>query len=165
MVVEFYGDISDYTKRRADKLKKRYFAKWLAALTVVLVVGLLIALFANGGYLVFMIAAIVLGCVAAGLYFAPMKKTMDKFRWTFRVTIEGDFVTCTQYCEGGKTVVKKKRLDQIKRVIKTNYCYYLVYNDISNAFICERSLLKRGTFEYLESLFMGKIRVQSVNFD
>lgn len=165
MVVEFYGDISDYTKRRTDKLKRRYFAKWLALLTGVLVVGLLIALFANGGYLVFLIAAVVLGCVSAGLYFAPMRKTMEKFRWTFRVTAEGDFVTCTQYCEGGKTVVKKKRIDQIKRVIKTNYCYYLIYNDISNAFICERSLLKRGTFEYLESLFTGKIRVQNENFD
>ena len=27
MVVEFYGDISDYTKRRADKLRKRFFRK------------------------------------------------------------------------------------------------------------------------------------------
>lgn len=165
MVVEFYGDISDYTKRRADKLRKRFFAKWLAVLTFVLIVGLLIALFANGGFIVFLIAAVVLGCVAAILYFAPMRKTMEKYRWTFRVTVEGDFVTCTQYLEGGKTAVKKKRLDQIKRVIKTNYCYYLVYNDISNAIICERCLLKRGTFEYLESLFTGRIRVQNDSFE
>ena len=165
MVVEFYGDISDYTKRRADKLRKRFFAKWLAVLTVVLIVGLLIALFANGGFIVFLIVAVVLGCVAAILYFAPMRKTMEKVRWTFRVTVEGDFVTCTQYLEGGKTAVKKKRLDQIKRVIKTNYCYYLVYNDISNAIICERCLLKRGTFEYLESLFTGRIRVQNDSFE
>ncbi len=165
MVVEFYGDITDYTKRRTDKLKKRYFAKWLAALALLLVIAMLVALFANGGFIAFLVAAIVIGVVAGALYFSPMKKTMDKTRWTFRVHIEGDFVTCTQYCEGGKTVEKKKRLDQIKRVIKTNYCYYLVYNDISNAFICERCLLKRGTFEYMESIFMGKIRVQSDHFE
>ena len=164
MVVEFYGDITDYTKRRTDKLKKRYFAKWLAALALLLVIAMLVALFANGGFIAFLVAAIVIGVVAGRCIF-PDEKDDGQNPLDFRVHIEGDFVTCTQYCEGGKTVEKKKRLDQIKRVIKTNYCYYLVYNDISNAFICERCLLKRGTFEYLESIFMGKIRVQSDHFE
>ncbi len=159
MTIEFYGDVSEYTKRRADKLKKRYFAKWLAALTALTAVAAIVAAFANGGYIAFVVVSCVLGILAAWLYFSPMKKSMAKEKWTFRVVIDGDFLYWTQYLPNGKTVEKKRLVSQIKRVVKTNYCYYLVYNDISNAFICERNLLKRGTFDALEQLFTGKIRV------
>lgn len=49
-------------------------------------------------------------------------------------------------------------IDSIKKVYRTKFCYYLVYNNLSNAIICERCLLKRGTFDRLEYTFEGKIR-------
>ncbi len=162
--MEFYGDVSEYTKRRADKLKKRYIAKWLGVIALLLAISALVAVFANGGFLVFLVFAVLLGLIAAWLYLSPLKKSMEKNRWTFRVLIEGDFIYWTQYLPNKKTVEKKRRIDQVKRIIKTNYCYYIVFSDISNAMICERCLLKRGTFDYFEQLFTGKIRVRNDEF-
>lgn len=74
-----------------------------------------------------------------------------------RVLIEGDTLTWEQYLPD-RTVQKVKKLDRVKRVIKTDSCYFIVFGDISNAVICDRCLLKRGTFAVLEALFAGKLR-------
>ena len=57
-----------------------------------------------------------------------------------------------------KTIAKTKKLDRVKRVVKTDFCYFVVFNDIGNAVICERCLLKKGTFAAFEALFPGKMR-------
>ena len=57
-----------------------------------------------------------------------------------------------------KTIRKEKNLNGVKKVYRTKYCYYIVFNDIANAVVCERCLLKRGTFERFEYTFEGKIR-------
>lgn len=157
-MIEFYGEVSDYTKVRADKLKKRYFGGWLGALAAVaLVVAVIVAFVRDGwGWAPPAVCAVVLGGVAAWLFMAPRKKTI-KAKWLFRVTIEEDTLTFTQYL-GEKTVTKQKRVSRAKYVYKTSYCYYIVFNDISNAVICERRLLRRGTFDRLEQTFAGKLR-------
>ena len=158
-MIEFYGEVSDYTKVRADKLKKRYFAAWIGVLALVaLVVGVVVAFFDVGmGWVVPIVCAVILALVAAWFYLGPRKKTMEKTKWLFRVTIEEDTLTFTQYLPN-KTVTKTKRVSRAKYVYKTSYCYYIVFNDISNAVICERRLLKRGTCDRFEMTFSGKMR-------
>ena len=160
MVIEFYGEISDYTMRRADKLKKRHYSIYFIVLGVML--GILAALSgALGGEFVALTVFAVLLC-AAGVYFlfAPLKKNIrNKVRC--RVTIEGDTLTWEQYLPE-RTIQKVKKLDRVKRVIKTDSCYFIVFGDISNAVICDRCLLKRGTFSALEAMFAGKVREREV---
>ena len=91
-MIEFYGEVSEYTKRRTDLLRRRCYATWLAVLAGVLAVCTAIAAFA-GGFWVLLACTLILGCTAAVLYFLPMKKSMEQVHWVFRVTIDGDTVT------------------------------------------------------------------------
>ncbi len=161
MTFEFYGEISEYTKKRTDRLKKRYFAQWLFLAAGILLVASLIASFLREAFIVLLICAIVVGLVGCLLYFLPMKKSMTQ-PWKVRVLIDGDQILWTQYLQG-RELQKKKRVSDIKKVYRTKYCYYLIYNDISNAIICERCLLKRGTFDSFEMLFEGKIRNKAID--
>ena len=86
---------------------------------------------------------------------------MEKERWLFRVTIGEEDVTFVQYLPG-KEVRKVKKFNDVKRVVKTKYCYLIVFNDIANAFVCERQLLKRGTLDAFERLFEGKINARDI---
>ena len=71
--------------------------------------------------------------------------------------IEGDRLYFTQFL-AAKTRERTFRIDRAKRVYRGEYCYFIVFGDIANAVLCERRLLKKGTFTELESLFAGKIR-------
>ena len=73
-----------------------------------------------------------------------------------RVVIDGEDIVWTQYLPQ-KEVVKKKKVQDVKKVFRTASCYYLVYNDVSNAIVCERCLLRRGTFDAFEMCFEGKV--------
>ena len=158
-MIEFYGTISDYTKRRADKLRKRYFSNWIFALAAVAAVVAIIVFFTGEeeGALYTGICAVVLALVGSFLRFGPMRKSVGDAKWLVRVQIEGDTVVWMQYLPD-RTIRKEKRVDAIKKVYRTKFCYFLVYNNLSNAILCERNLLKRGTFDRLEYTFEGKIR-------
>lgn len=158
-MIEFYGEITDYTKRRTDKLRKRYYSNWIFALAGVVVVVALIVLFTSSGYgwLWVGVFAVLLAAVGFFLRFGPMRKSVSDAKWLVRVQIEGEKILWIQYLPD-KTIRKEKMVDGIKKVYRTKFCYYLVYNNLSNAILCERCLLKRGTFDRLEYTFEGKIR-------
>ena len=160
-MIEFYGEISEYTRRRAERLKRRYFSKWIGVLA--LVAGGVAALSGatGGGFVVPLVCAGVLLAAALLLYFLPVRKNRGKTGWVFRVTVEGGDLTFVQYLPG-KTTKKTRKVGAVKRVIKTDFCYFVVFNDISNAVICERCLLKKGTFDQFESIFAGKIREKEI---
>lgn len=156
MVIEFYGELTDYTLRRADKLKKRHYSAYFFVLG-----GLLGALAAisgafGGEFIALTVFAALLCGAGFFLFFGPMKKNI-KNKVQCRVRIEGNTLTWEQFLPE-KTITKTKKLDRVKRVVKTDFCYFVVFNDIGNAVICERCLLKKGTFAAFESLFEGKIR-------
>ena len=161
MTIEFYGEISEYTKKRTDKLKKRYFGQWMLALAVILLVATVVASIMQQAFIILLVCTIVVALIGSALYFAPLKKAMPQ-PWRVRVVIDGDHIVWTQSLSSGQEKQKKKRISDIKKVYRTKYCYYLIYNDISNAIICERCLLKRGTFDSFEMLFEGKIRSKTI---
>ena len=110
----------------------------------------------GGEFVTLTVFAAVLCGAGFFLVFGPMKKKI-KNKVRCRVRIEGDSLTWEQFLPE-KTITKVKKLNRVKRVVKTDFCYFVVFNDIGNAVICERCLLKKGTFTAFESLFAGKIR-------
>ncbi len=157
MSIEFYGEVSEFTKKQTERLKRMYFARWIYLLAGLLaVVSLVVAFTKEGlGFLVPLVFAVLLGGAGFLLPHLPYGKKISA-PWKVRVTIDGDTVVWTQYLPQ-KELVKKRKLQEIKKVFRTRSCYYLVYNDISNAIVCERSLLKRGTFDAFEMEFEGKV--------
>lgn len=158
-MIEFYGEVTDYTKRRTDKLRKRYMSNWIFVLAGVIVVIALIVLFTTSGnnWLWVGLFAVLLAAVGFFVRFGPMRKSVSNAKWLVRVQIEGEKILWVQYLPD-KTIRKEKNLNGVKKVYRTKYCYYIVFNDIANAVVCERCLLKRGTFERFEYTFEGKIR-------
>lgn len=156
MVIEFYGELTDYTLRRADKLKKRHYSAYFFVLG-----GLLGALAAisgafGGEFIALTVFAAILCGAGLFLFFGPMKRNI-KNKVRCRVTLDSGTLTWEQFLPQ-KTITKVKKLDRVKRVVKTDFCYFVVFNDIGNAVICERCLLKKGTFTAFEALFAGKLR-------
>ena len=45
---------------------------------------------------------------------------------------------------------------------KTPFCYYIVFGDIAGAIVCERCLLKKGTFEQFERIFGAKVQTKDI---
>ncbi len=134
-----------------------YFARWVYILAGVLAAVALVVAFTRPGlyFLVPLVFAALLG--GAGILFVRLPYGRKVFSpWKVRVVIDGDDIIWIQYLPQGETVRKKKYQD-IKKVFRTPSCYYLIYNDVSNAIVCERCLLKRGTFDAFEMYFEGKI--------
>ena len=156
MVIEFYGELTDYTLRRADKLKKRHYSIYFFVLAALLAALCALSGALGGEFVTLLVFAVLLGGAGAFLFFGPMKRNI-KNKVRCRVYIEGNTLTWEQYLPQ-KTITKVKKLDRVKRVVKTDFCYFVVFNDIGNAVICERCLLKKGTFTAFEALFAGKLR-------
>ena len=157
MSIEFYGEISLPTKKQTERLKRMYFARWIYVLAAILAAVALVVAFTRSGwqFVVPLIFAALLG--GAGLLFVrlPYGKKIQA-PWKVRVVIDGEDIVWTQYLPQ-KEVVKKKKVQDVKKVFRTASCYYLVYNDVSNAIVCERCLLRRGTFDAFEMCFEGKV--------
>ena len=99
MTIEFYGEISEYTKRRADKLKKRYFAVWMMGIAVALFVVTAISAMFQQTFWVILIFAVLIGGVGCFLYMSPMKKAVKEV-WKARIVIDGETIFWTQYLPG-----------------------------------------------------------------
>lgn len=159
-MVEFYGEVSDYTRRRTDRLKKRYYAKWLAALALLLAGVTVAAACTGGNFWVALAFTLLLAGLAALLYFLPLKNNVEG-SLLLRVRVEDGKIAFTQYI-GGKEIKKTRRVEAVRRVYKTPFCYYIVFGDIAGAIVCERCLLKKGTFEQFERIFGAKVQPKDI---
>ena len=98
--------------------------------------------------------------LAALLYFLPLKKNVEG-SLLLRVRVEDGKIAFTQYI-GGKEIKKTRRVEAVRRVYKTPFCYYIVFGDIAGAIVCERCLLKKGTFEQFERIFGAKVQTKDI---
>ena len=110
-MVEFYGEVSDYTRRRTDRLKKRYYAKWLAALALLLAGVTVAAACTGGNFWVALVFTLLLAGLAALLYFLPLKKNVEG-SLLLRVRVEDGKIAFTQYI-GGKEIKKTRRVEAV----------------------------------------------------
>lgn len=158
-MIEFYGTVSDTIARGLERLRRRYYALWLAALALLTAVVAVVAGIQSGlrGFLVPLICTAVLAAAAGALYFLPVKRQKGKL--VLRVIVDADAgkLTVVQYLPG-KEIKKERPLARVRRVYKSRFCYLLVFGDIGSAVVCERSLLKRGTFDLFEFVFSKKLQ-------
>ena len=159
-MVEFYGEVSDYTRRRTDRLKKRYYAKWLAALALLLAGVTVAAACTGGNFWVALAFTLLLAGLAALLYFLPLKKKVEG-SLLLRVRVEDGKIAFTQYI-GGKEIKKTRRVEAVRRVYKTPFCYYIVFSDIDGASVCERCRLKKGASEMVGRSFGAKVQPKDI---
>lgn len=156
-MIEFYGELSEQTYKLAERLKRRVYARWMFVLSGIVAAVTVISALTQSAFVVPLVCAIVLLGVGFYLHFAPPRRAA-KIR--LRVQIDEGEVCLVQYLSE-KTREKKRRRSAVRRVYKTPSCYFLVFSDLSDAIVCERCLLKQGTFARLEELFEDKLREKS----
>ena len=109
MSIEFYGEISEPSKKQTESLKRMYFARWVYILAGVLAAVALVVAFTRPGlyFLVPLVFAALLG--GAGILFVRLPYGKKVFSpWKVRVVIDGDDIIWIQYLPQGETVRKKK---------------------------------------------------------
>jgi hypothetical protein len=83
-----------------------------------------------------------------------IKSQVLRFKADTKIIIESGVTTSvTSY---SKTL---KSVSNLKKVIDVGGCYYLIFKfrDIRNSWICEKSLITKGTLQEFERLFKGEI--------
>ena len=176
-MIEFYGKLSSYVARAAERMRRRYYARYLAALAALCALCALIAGLQSGlrgwlipliaglqsglrGWLIPLIAALVLAGVTVALWLWPVK---DPPRSAVRVTVDADAGTLTVVQQvGGKEVKKQRPLRKVRRVYKGRFCYVVVLTDLGSAVICERNLLRKGSCEFFEYIFAKQLREKEI---
>ena len=156
-MVEFYGKLSDAVARAAERLRRHYYARYIAVLAALCAAVALVAGLQSGlrGWLIPLIAALLLAGVAAALYFLPAKAPA---RGAVRITVDADAGTLTVVQQaGGKEVKKQRPLRKVRRVYKSPLCYVVAFTDLGSAVVCERSLLRKGTPAFFEHVFAQKL--------
>lgn len=66
-------------------------------------------------------------------------------------------VVITDTCVTEEISKAKAKIEDVKRVLKTEYCYYIQYSIWHAELECPRETLTEGTEEDFETLFQGKI--------
>lgn len=156
-MIEFFGEISAACKKNTERRRKRYYAVWTCALAAVVAALAVIAGVTDGQYVMFTVFAALLAALTVYLFIAPVSKSLSKEEWLFRVEIEEGVIRFTQYVNG-REIVKKREVRKVRRVVKDGRCYLLYAPNAGSIIVCQRNLLKRGTFDELEALFAGKIK-------
>ncbi len=159
-MIEFYGELSLPCKVYAERARKKYYSFWMTALTLI-VLALTVAngLTAGAGtkFIVYAVFTLLLAGLSVYLFLAPAGKAPARDKYLLRVRIDGTWVRVVRYADGRESE-KKREIGQVRRVVRTQEAYYLYLPDAANIVVCQRGLLKEGSFEELEALFRGKIK-------
>lgn len=156
-MIIFSGVVSDELQTKTVKRRNRYFFKFSAISSVALIVvsGIFWFLFDWGMEEWLLLSGLLIGTVLLQLW-NPRKKL--PFRWEYHITIDAEkiIVETPLWSKPLQKPIKK-----IKRVLDEGDCYYIIYGDINNCIVCQKDLIKEGTIEEFETLFVEKIKRNS----
>ena len=121
-MIEFYGIVSDTIARGIERLRRRYYALWLAALALLTAAVAVVAGIQSGvrGFLLPLISAAVLAGLAAALYFLPVKRQKGKLELRVIVDADAGKLTVVQYLPG-REIKKERPLARVRRVYKRSF--------------------------------------------
>lgn len=159
MIIEFFGTLSEQCQKDVTRRGKRLFAITFTVVTLLFGVVPTIICYIQNDYEYFyeFFGLTVLCLIMTVIYWLPIniiRKPPQGVSTEFLIRIEDSFIT-----RSGYNGVQKKSLKKVKKVIDVGEWYYVIFRlgDISNAFVCQKDLIKEGTLEQFEALFEGKI--------
>lgn len=153
-MIEFNGYITGSAEKRYLKRSRIYFANIFMLAILFLLPGSIWFAIIYSLYLPLQIlcfAPLIILLVAL----IPRSKKEKKALTPKRIFTEYEYIVCVTDRD-----VVSKRIDAVKLVRDFDEFYELVFpiGNLSERFICQKSLLTQGTIEEFEALFEGKIR-------
>ncbi len=154
-MIKFTGKVDNKIKRKVIKQRDKE-ASWL------MLCGSIIGIFATIICAIveraidykLLIPTIFLIILTIIFFVAPITSRDLRIDWFYTVCIENGTIQKTQL--GQPELVMK--IDQIKKVIDDGDYYTVIYAGLSNAIICQKSLLAEGTLEEFEEVFRDKLK-------
>lgn len=166
-MVRFSGKLSDecvlYRRNYSTRLLIIIMALIIAVVGIPTIIVAIVLKHSLGEYNedVLDILAIIMTCLGVLLllfimYTATKKKS--RVNVIIELSIDAEFIEYTV----GPFKPEKIPTCKIKKVISIGDRYYLIRNhgDLSSSIMVEKSLLKEGSIEEFEALFIGKIKVR-----
>lgn len=159
MVIEFYGTISEQCQKDVSKRSRRLTAIEYTIVTVLfgIVPTVVCGVLKDEEYFFKFFGLTILCAIMTVVFWliAFIRKPPKGVSMDILVRIEDSYITRSDYAG-----IQKKPLNKVKKVIDSGDWYYVVFKwgNISNAFVCQKDLLREGTIEQFESLFEGKIK-------
>ena len=100
------------------------------------------------------------------LAFIIPKSCVEKIEINSRIVFDFETDTATLYYSSQYYTHKHpsvKNISKIKSVLDYGICYCIIFKhgDITNAWVCEKRLLSKGSIEEFENLFKDKIKVKT----
>ena len=152
-MIEFNGMLTGASK--SFLLKKQMKLNGITALFITIVFSILIisiALIVNKMILLFLITILVFDI---GILL-PSSKNSQKLFMPKRIFLDLEEGTIVHQCE---KMERFHMIDSVKKVVDYGewYDFVFYYSDRDLYFVCQKSLLTKGTLEEFEALFEGKI--------
>ena len=95
--------------------------------------------------------------IMIGIVFAVPQKRILSFKIPIRLVIDANTISTTAL--GEKESMKTKPLAAVKKVIDRGEWYDIIfkYGNMSNSWVCQKDLIKKGTIDEFEEIFKSKI--------
>ena len=153
-MITFSGPVSEVVQKKVLKKSQQQlglllFAISMSAFVSILIMNIFIPNVLDKNTLLWCIIAISVSIFTA---FAPISKKQTRFTWNFTIQIDHTHIH-KKVCNGRQELEQPIPLSKIKKVIDAGEFYYVIWKDISTAYICQKNLLINGSIDEFEAMF------------
>lgn len=156
-MIEFNGYLTDSAQKHFFA-RSRKLSLYVSLGSVALILpGVLAISVKTGLWILFLLFCSTLVAIVIAAFIPKSKKTKKQLI-PKRIFTEDEYIISVT-----DTAEDFKKISDVKKVKKYNDFYELSFpfGKISDKFICQKSLLSKGTLEEFEALFEGKIEIMN----
>lgn len=158
-MIEFFGTLNEQCQKEISTRTRKMLAIVFTVVTVLFGVVPTIVFFVQQDeeYFGKFFGLTILCIIVTIVFWMPItvtRKPPKGVSTDLLIKIEDGYII-----RSGYTGVQKKPLIKVKKVIDAGGWYYIVFKwgDTTNAFVCQKDLIRQGTLEDFENLFQGII--------
>ncbi len=158
-MIEFNGEQSNECKLLIAREKSKKIGLLFTIINSIADIFILVFGILNNKLFVSLLTAIIFLLLAVLTFITP-KKQVSNVKINTKIVITSDTILMdysTNFYTNKKTLTRK--ISNIKKIIDFGICYCIIFKhgDITNSWICEKSLITKGSISNFEELFCKQI--------
>ena len=158
-MIEFCGEQSTECKLLLAKKKSLKIGLIFSLCSLVLSIIALIIGILNNRIIYSIILIVILFLLSLSMFLMP-KKRIENVKINSKIIIDKNIVSML-YSTNLHTnrLPVNKNIQKIKKIYDYGICYCIIFNfgDITNAWVCEKKLISKGSIAEFENIFKDKI--------
>ena len=158
-MIEFCGEQSTECKLLLAKKKSLKIGLIFSLCSLVLSIIALIIGILNNKIIYSIILIVILFLLSLSMFLMP-KKRIENVKINSKIIIDKNIVSML-YSTNFHTnrLPINKNIQKIKKIYDYGICYCIIFNfgDITNAWVCEKKLISKGSIAEFENIFKDKI--------